>query len=581
MVSPLGFLEYARSIFFEKDWLKVKLLMSSKVRFPQLVRDERGFVGIFAQPTFAEGKEGNGTISLMGFSFPDDAQGKRQLVSLFRASVFHIGGHVLFSNFDDYKNWRKEKNSLLAKFIASVIEDANANAHVSARYPDNMVDYAFANALALRSMRRVDRLVNPATRMMAGLLICTNTGQANVLSRSEQSVVSRLGDLISQFKGKAMQSSNEEEGDLKNDKTRIADEMYSIIEDAGPITECPFLPYTEEIGPCSIFSRSCFIDSDMTLGTEFAKCLEFLGGTLTFPKGSRETWRKMAEAEAVQVFDSWKHQREKDQKVISKYKSLLTSTRFKSVEIPEEDYTEYGKAKARCKSEGHRLIESLLVARDALDEDPRKIYGVLDLQEVIQVIAGQSPRMDVFMLDENLSKSYSWVILLDVSRSMKVMKDFALEILTILGDVANEILLDPSSWGMYAFNDRFFIIKDQKERYNERVKSRLGGVKFEGSTYLPDALDLAGQIIKVRSENARLITVISDGWPRGYSDMDAALSKTLNSLLRANITVIGVGTRTHKMETLFKTFCTVYDLRDLSKKFSNVYFETSRVAVDS
>jgi Mg-chelatase subunit ChlD len=98
---------------------------------------------------------------------------------------------------------------------------------------------------------------------------------------------------------------------------------------------------------------------------------------------------------------------------------------------------------------------------------------------------------------------------------------------------------------------------------------------------MPDALTIAAQIMKGRTENARLIMVVSDGWPNGYAEMDVALSRILSTLNGANISVIGVGTRTHKMESLFKSYCTVYELRDLTKKLSNLYFETSRIAAEA
>jgi len=289
----------------------------------------------------------------------------------------------------------------------------------------------------------------------------------------------------------------------------------------------------------------------------------------------------MAEIEGNQVINSWEHRKERTEKMIAKYKKIIEHTKFKSVEVPQLNYTEFLRSKSRCKSEAHRLIESLLVARDAIDEDPRKMYGVLDLQEVVQVIASKSPRMDVFMLDENISKSYAWIILLDASRSMKHIMDFAVELFVMAAEAANQLLLDPTSWGMYAFNSHFLVIKDPKERYNIRVKSRIGGIEFEGSTYIPDALETAGKIIKTRNENLRLIMVITDGWPSGYNDINPALSKTMESLERANIAVLGIGAKSQQIGSCFKKNCAVYTLRDMKKKFSNVYLGASRIAVES
>jgi von Willebrand factor type A domain len=574
-------LEYAWSIFFEKDWLRTKLLVSPRFRFPRLFHDDVGYVTAFPEPEVNVNNEGEETISLMNYYFPADGQGKRQLANLFRASIFHLGAHIFSSRFEDYDKWRSGKDQRLARFTVSLIEDMKAVAYISSRYPDKLVDIAFANTLALKRLRRLDNIINPATKCMAGLLIKANTGSMEVKSKDEQILIGHLAELLRQFKEKAVLSLTDESVKLKDEELRIAEEICRAIEECGPITEVPFLPYTEELGACSIFFPTYLISSDITLDDDFKKCLEFIGGSLPPSDGTEQTWKKITETEVVQVFEAWRRQKDREAKMLDKYKDPLLLTRFKSVEFPDQDYSEFMRVKSRCKSEAHRLIESLLVVRDAMDEDPRKLYGVLDLQEIIQVVASKSPRMDVFMLDENISKSYAWIILLDASRSMNGVKDFALELFQILADAANELLLDSASWALYAFNDRFLVIKDPKERYNVRVKSRIGGINFEGFTYMPDALTMAGQVIKSRPENLRLITVISDGWPYGYPDINVALSETLKTLQGGSVAVIGVGAKSRRMEFFFRSNCAVYTLRDMTKKFSNLYFDASRVAAES
>ncbi|MBC7131101.1 VWA domain-containing protein [Candidatus Bathyarchaeota archaeon] len=313
----------------------------------------------------------------------------------------------------------------------------------------------------------------------------------------------------------------------------------------------------------------------------FKHCIQFLGENPQAFEGSDQTWRKIAENEALQVIDDWKRQREKDEKILSKYQNLLFFTRFKGVEVPEQDYTEFLRVKSRCKSEAHRLIESLLVARDELDEDPGKLYGVLDLQEVIQVIAARSKRTDVFLLDEIVSKSYSWIIMLDASESMKSVADFAMEIFLMMAEAANELLLDPTSWALYAFNDRLFVIKDMKERYNVKVKSRIGGIRFDGFSYIPDALNIAGEIMKTRNDKLRLVTVISDGWPYGYPNIATALTETVNTLESRQIVPVGIGAKSTRMSIYFRSNCSAFNLRDLTKQFSKIFIEESRIAAET
>jgi Txe/YoeB family toxin of Txe-Axe toxin-antitoxin module len=520
-------------------------------------------------------------MSLCGYAFPTDPQGTRQLASLFRSSVLHLGAHTLTSNYEDYDAWRKRKDPRLAQFTAALLEDVKSNTYMTMHHPDTLVDMAFATTLALRRLKPVDKIMNPATRILVSLLVKANTGLLVDGLKKERDLAVHLGDILDQYKEKAKLSLTNEKISLREDKLKVADEIYNSTINAGTITETPFFPHTEQLGACSVFPSSYLVDSDITRETDFRRHLSFLGGTLPPSEGIQEASKRMAENEAAQVYDAWRRQKERDAKMLSKYVSLLGSTRFKSVGLPQQDYTEYLRVRSRCKSEAHRLIESLLVARDALDEDPKKLYGVLDLQEVIQVVASKSPSVDVFMLDENLSKSYSWIILFDASKSMSCAKELALELFMMLTEVANELLLDPYSWGAYAFNDRLFVIKDLKERYNTLARSRIGGIRFEGSTYLPDALTLAGNIVKTRNENMRLVTVISDGWPFGYMDVNVALKETLNTLTGGNISVIGIGAQSRQMESYFRSCSTVYSLRDLTKNFSNLYFEASSAAAEA
>lgn len=576
----MGLLEYAWTLFFEKDPIKTKLLLSSEISFPRLYNDSNGFVCAFPEPRVIQ-TDDESIVSLMGYKFHADTKGKRQLVSLFRASVFHLGAHVMCSNYADYEEWKKQKDNRLTRFIISLLEDVEVNAYVASRYPDRIADLAFANTLSFKRLRRIGKVFNPATRLMAALLMKMNTGIDFNELMNEQSSLDNLCKLLSRLKEKSVQYLTDDKMNLKEEKLADASEIYNTLVNSGTIIETPFLPHTEELGKCSIFSSSSFIDTDVTMEDTYKKCLKHLGGSALTSANEEQTSRKIAETEAVQVFDSWQRQKEKDTKALSKYESLLPLTRFKSIAMPEQDYTEYLRTKSRCKSEAHRLIESLLVARDAVDEDPRKLYGVLDLQEIIQVVASKSPSVDVFMLDQNLSKSYSWVILLDASKSMKCIKEFALDILIMLAEVASELLQDHHSWAMYAFNDRFLMLKDFKDRYNTRVKSLIGGLKFEGFTYMPDALKLAGQVIKSRTDSMRLILVISDGWPYGYSDMSTALSETLKTLAGGNISVIGIGAQSKQMEFYFKSCGIVYTLRDLTKKFSRLYIEASNTAAEA
>ncbi len=207
-----------------------------------------------------------------------------------------------------------------------------------------------------------------------------------------------------------------------------------------------------------------------------------------------------------------------------------------------------------------------------LDEDPRKEIGQLDLSAVIQAMASNKPATDVFSLDEYLKQSFAWSIVFDVSSSMKVRGEYARALAISVGEAARELMPDPTSWTFFAFNDRFYILKDSTESYSKTVRARIGGLNFDGLTYIPDAIQVAGKMLAKRFEEQRVLIVISDGWPYGYANMPIALKECVDDLLRKNVIVIGIGVETKRMGNFFRLYTSVYTQKDLTNRFAQVLY---------
>ncbi|MBC7129599.1 hypothetical protein H5T51_00055, partial [Candidatus Bathyarchaeota archaeon] len=227
----MGFLEYAWSLFFDKDWLKNKVLISPKTKFPKFQKRSDHLVYILPEPQEIEGEEE--TLSLMGYIFSVDLLGQRQLASIFRASVFYLSALGVNSSFEDYKDWINNKDERLASFISSLIEGVKAITYISLNYPDKILDLALANTLALRRLRKLDGYLNPATKIMAGLLIKAYTGINPVNSNPEKEKINELAALIQTFKEKYVEALLEETSELKAEKLQIASKIYDVIEASG------------------------------------------------------------------------------------------------------------------------------------------------------------------------------------------------------------------------------------------------------------------------------------------------------------------------------------------------------------
>jgi nitric oxide reductase activation protein len=313
----------------------------------------------------------------------------------------------------------------------------------------------------------------------------------------------------------------------------------------------------------------------------FVQSLMSLGGNVPTVDNIDQCWRPEQEAESLQAFNSDNYQKQREEKILSKINPYVSLTRFKSVSIPGEDYTQYLRARNLVQGASRRLLDILRSAFNYLDEDPRQEMGQLDLASVIQSLASNKPATDVFVLDEYLKPNFAWSIIFDVSRSMQVKGEYGRALAIAVAEAAKELMTDPTSWTFFAFSDKLYIIKDSSESYSKRVRARIGGLKFEGLTYIPDAIQIAGKMLAKRFEEQRCLLVISDGWPYGYPNMPITLKKCVDDLLRKGVIVIGIGVDTKRMDNFFNLHASVYTQKDLVNKFGSIYANASAKALET
>ena len=567
----MGFAEYARAISFERDPLKIKYVMLEDQDYPGLCEDEYGFTVTLPLPKLDEE-----TLTFLGYSFPDTNASRRQIAQLFRAAVYHLSGHSLTWDSSDYADWMKGKNVTLSPFIVSLLEDLRVNAYVAAWYPDKIRDLSFAGALMLMRLRAIDNIRTTATRLMASMMVYANAGLKKYSLEKDQSTIDPIFTKMDEFKELVVESLVDEEMDINPQKREIADIIYTAITKHGPIIEAPSPPFAENLGPSSLFPPMEVAQSK-ALDQLQIECLEGLGGTQVLD--GQQSWMKAAEAEALQVFSSHFLEKVKQRKILSRYETFAMTSKFGSLGFPNKDYTEYLRAKARCKKNTNKMVERLFTAMNEYMEDIRKKHGVVDLADAIQVIASKSDRTDIFLLEEKIQKSFAWAILIDASRSMNHIRDYARDIAIILAETASRVLNDSTSWSIFAFNDGFEIIKDFSEQYNSTVRARLGGLDFKGLSYMPDAIEIAGRALAERREELKIMAIISDGWPYGYSNIYPATSLIISELEAADMAVIGIGAQSGRMEFIFNTHCSSYTLKEFVRQFSIRYIAACENAV--
>lgn len=572
----MGFLDYAWTISLQKDKKKVKILQDSSLDQPVLLPDDFGFTIKLPKVQFLEGKQ----ISYLGEKLTLNKMGKSKVGRLFRAAVLHLTTHTLVP-LPKEKVAPSDSDSFTEAFAKSIIRDVYVNAYLQAGHPDRFVDIAYANALSFQRIKPVERIFATSTKVMTALLSKINIGLVKgSLGTEEEQVVNTLYQDLMTLKETFLASLNGEQINLAELFDEKVKNVTGLLEPFGPFLEAPSLPYTEQIGSCSIYT-----DAAMSLNSDFesifVKSLETLGGSVSAVDNIEQCWRPEQEAEALQAFDSGRYQKERQDKMLSKISPYATCMKFKSVEFPEEDYTQYLRAKSLVQGASRRLLETLRSALNLLDEDPRQEMGQLDLAAVIQSIASNKPATDVFTMDHYLKQSFAWSIILDVSGSMKVRGEYARALAIAVAEAAKELMTDPTSWTFFGFGDRLYILKDSNESYSQRVRARIGGLRFEGLTYLPDAVHVAGKMLAKRFEEQRVLIVISDGWPYGYENMPTTLMANIKDLLNKGVIVIGIGVETDRMNNFFKLNTSVYKPKDLLKKFPHVFVKASAKALET
>jgi len=575
----MGLLEYAWSVSCQKDNEKTRIRIDPELEQPTLNANKKGFNITLPAPSVSDQE----TISFLGFDFPSDTNGKYEVGRLFRACVLHLTAHTSIPNEDEKAFLSSTKQAPLGTFSETLVADVYVNAYILAHHPHALADLAFANSLALLKMKPIERILNPATRIMTALLSEMNIGFVKGrMSSDEEGATNQLARQLNILKAKMSASLAGEDVGVKEELEGAAAAVSRILESYGPILELPSLPYAEKIGPCTVFSTTeSGVQPDSEISRVFKKSLETLGGTIPSDSPMESCWKKQLNAETLQAFNAWENQKSREKKILTRIEEHMQSTRLKSVSFPEEDYTQYRRARLLLRGGSRRLLDSLRVAQDALDEDPRKEMGQLDLTEVIQKVASQSPRTDVFMQNEYLSRSFAWSILYDVSASMKVKGELGRALAICVAEASKELLMDPGSWTFFAFSDRLYVLKDASEAYSNRVRSRIGGLKFDGLTYMPDAVRVAGETLAKRFDEQKFLVVLSDGWLYGYQDMPIALTETVKNLKKKGVNVIGVGLESERMKEYFRISCSVYSQKDLIKKFAKIYVQASTAALEA
>jgi len=575
-VNPLKFYDSAWFISYDltgRDPGEIKILVRDSIPFPFLEKDKFGYV--ICLPNVK--KLANGTLEYQGITFDPRNEEEIQLLwTLFKSSIYYLSLFTIVHNPAPYSNLIRGKDENKALTTILLIEDAILNAYLKVFHSDLLAEIKIADALSYYMLKPTHLIRNESLRIAASILSLYKTGMmkgrsetslkgvrdsVNVLKSIEKESLEAFSELDSKFN--VMKALDAES------KKRSFSKIYDFLSRySSPLPEVPSFLYMNHLSGNSIFESGLNLPSEMVI----RNIIEEMNRRLKLGLGINY---KSLRNEASQHFWEWMMKEKTMQKILLKYRELGKDTRFRDFIFPEYDYAEFLRRKAVHSKTIRRITNRLALYYNLTGEDFRRETGVIDLQEAIQVIASQQQRSDIFQEDTLRYRAQAWCILVDVSLSLESFSGEVKDVILCLTEVSRKLFHDNRSLGVFAFDDRFYIIKDFNENHNRTVCARIGGVKHSGLTYLADGIKLATESLKRRYEESKIMIVVSDGFPMGYRGASEEAKEEINAALRSGIHIIGIGINSNGVRDYFPVHCIVKTPYELMKKFVDTFFSYS------
>ena len=537
------------------------------MKAPVLSGDSSGVVVKLPAPKIVDDK----FYQLQGLYADLDSKGWETTWRNFRASVFHLSLHAGFSDFRAYAPWAKAKDVSAATFAVSLVEDVHIIAEARLKWAGVLADLAYASYVSALRLGDPDEIDNSPMRVAAKLLLSSAgvfRSSGDKLSRQEDAEVAAIDEHV--------RIGVEEYVKLKSPERRIlltkaAEEIYSAVTERGPLYQIPYFPFTEAHGACDLFEGKLLEREENKGESLLASAL----GRVGLSDDATPT-DAMFLSEAQDVLSGTETSNARLAKIRAYYEGLIAPTRLDSVQIPSGDYGAFMRVRAELAGPIKNVRDQLMMVRNVIDDVSGHDAGAqLDTQAVMQVIATQSARTDVFEQLQPVYKDEAWVILIDASKSITTFAQETRGIATCLAEVATKLMRQRTQWAMLSFNNSIQVIKDFSENYGMTTKARIGALTQNGTTLLPDALQVAHKALSTREAGVRILVVVSDGYPSGYNDIDKKLDDVIKRFGRSDIYLMGVGIDSNAIKEYFPYNCVLSSPYEMMKTFAKSYFEMS------
>jgi len=505
-----SFLEFVEDLFYTFSQIKpgtMDVVFSKRAQFPILKFDPELKI-VIPLPR----KQGEKYV-LEGMVFGNDADGRKNMWCMFLATVYHLAAHACVSRYSAYDQWKKNKTKDVSLHVMDFIEDVSVERYISHTSPE-----IFENIQNLDSkfMQQIQSTSFESTH--GHILKIAGFGHNEKIENIRTNLLAQPDDVIS-----------------------FADLLYQNRE----LLSKHDLPYHE------------LHDSVQLLQTE-GKSPDF------------EPFGIFKEnAETIDAL--WLADVQLKSKLLRPYGKYLKDLNFDSVIIPQGNFHDFTQLKEKAAPMLKRIRQQIRMVGNVVDEPRTDPIGYLNMQLAIQAIASEGQSTDIFERDEIKRSEEAWAIVIDKSASMSLRFDQIKEFAICVSESANELAGKSDAWALFSFDNNFQILKDFKEKYGHEVQARLGSLKNNGLSLLPDALELTRRMLANDPREKKYIFVITDGHSSGYERINQQLAKIAKKLDASDVSLIAIGVSKSTSKRFRNSVRGSSDLRQLVAKFITAY----------
>ena len=547
------FFDFVSQIFYDVAQKKPEdfgFFVSNKVDYPEIIL-QPNLEAIIPLPR----KQGEKYL-FEGIIFQNTESSRHAMWTLFLISVYHAAAHAAISDYSVYQEWRKNKPEEICWKIIDFIEDTTVNQYLFSTNPE--------------VWHRVEKLQSFFEERSK--LINRKTPHQIYDIKFYDYIVKAKYAKIQTLKKEIVQKRNAQ--DSQKNILLYADLLYKHK----TILPKEILPYCEHHNvkeSISTFARKLEFDSIASIRMNIRESNETWQEDLakisrTITKQRNHVLNLLFERNVQKLDELWIEEESKIHRMMSRYTKHLSDLQFDEIVIPPMNLQEYMKIRAKNTLLIKKIRDQVSVVANFLDDPKTEEVGLINMQYAIQAMASESKEVDIFEQEGARRHDEAWVILMDNSTSMKARFDQMKEFAACVSECADVLTGGGGEWALYGFDNNFSIIKDFKEKFNQDVKARIGGLESGGLSLIPDAIMLATRMLLQESAERKYIFVFTDGQSSGYEKIDNKLRDAIKTAERLGVNVIGVGL-SHNISKYFKTYCSSTELRELVSKFISSY----------